>query len=229
MTTISPIRYEVEIQEPLSTPVPMPPSMLSSDALVIWMLRIAMKAPIIAANTEIQTVTLARSALAWAAARGAEAGPERVRVDMASPLRRVGYSGFGGRVRRRVRARLRCDGRDHGHAGAEIDRRAAVERDLDGDALHHLGEIAGRVVGRQQREFLAAGRRETVDMAVDQLARKHVDGDVDLLAFAHVRELGFLEIRHHIGARRGHQRHQLRAGLHELAGAERAVADHAVD
>ena len=38
----------------------MPPSMLSSEALVIWMFRIAMKAPIIAAKTAIQTVALAR-------------------------------------------------------------------------------------------------------------------------------------------------------------------------
>src|SRR3978361_1058349 len=56
---ISPIRYEVEIQEPLSTPVPMPPSMLSSEALVIWMFRIAMNEPIMAAMTAIQVVTLA--------------------------------------------------------------------------------------------------------------------------------------------------------------------------
>ena len=61
MTTISPIRYEVEIHEPLSTPVPMPPSMLSSEALVIWMFRIAMNEPIMAASTAIQVVALARS------------------------------------------------------------------------------------------------------------------------------------------------------------------------
>src|ERR1700761_740724 len=60
MTTISPIKYEVEIHEPVSTPVPMPPSMLSSEALVIWMLRIAMNEPIMAASTAIQVVTLAR-------------------------------------------------------------------------------------------------------------------------------------------------------------------------
>ncbi len=60
MTTISPIKYEVEIHEPLSTPVPMPPSMLSSEALVIWMLRIAMNDPIMAARTATQTAVLAR-------------------------------------------------------------------------------------------------------------------------------------------------------------------------
>src|SRR5579863_2075911 len=61
MTTISPIKYDVEIQEPLSTPVPMPPSMLSREALVIWMLRIAMNEPIMAASTAIQVTILARS------------------------------------------------------------------------------------------------------------------------------------------------------------------------
>ena len=105
----------------------------------------------------------------------------------------------------------------------------AVERDLDGNALHHLGEIAGGVVRRQQREFLAAGGRDAVDAAVHDLAGEHVDGDVDRLALAHVGQLGFLEVRHHIGAGDRHHRHQLRAGLHELADAQRAVADDAVD
>ena len=70
MTMISPIRYEVEIHEPLSTPVPMPPSMLSSEALVIWMLRIAMNEPIMAARTAIQVAVLAR--FGSAASRRAE-------------------------------------------------------------------------------------------------------------------------------------------------------------
>src|SRR5246127_1300339 len=60
---ISPIRYEVETQEPLSPPVPIPPSILSSDALVIWMFRIAMNEPIMAASTAIQVVALARFGL----------------------------------------------------------------------------------------------------------------------------------------------------------------------
>jgi hypothetical protein len=37
-------------------------------------------------------------------------------------------------------------------------RRIAIEHDLDGNPLHHLGEIAGRIVGRQQRK-LGAGCR----------------------------------------------------------------------
>src|SRR5262249_58004837 len=80
MTTISPIKYEVEIQEPLSTPVPMPPSMLSSEALVIWIFRIAMKAPIIAANTATQIVALARFG-STAARSGVAAGDAAICVD----------------------------------------------------------------------------------------------------------------------------------------------------
>ena len=88
---ISPIRYEVEIHDPLSTPVPMPPSMLSREALVIWMFRIAMNEPIIAAMTAIQTMTLARlgSAAAgagWANVTGSDAAEtETLDWDMTRP------------------------------------------------------------------------------------------------------------------------------------------------
>src|SRR5579863_5937636 len=70
----------------------MPPSMFKSEALVIWMFRIAMNAPIIAAITEIQTVALARSVAAGpiataAGRRGAIAGEaESARSDMTSPV-----------------------------------------------------------------------------------------------------------------------------------------------
>ncbi len=83
ITTISPIRYEVEIHDPLSTPVPMPPSILSSEALVIWILRIAMNEPIIAARTAIQVVRLARFGSAAARAGGTGFETARVRCDMA--------------------------------------------------------------------------------------------------------------------------------------------------
>jgi hypothetical protein len=42
----------------------MPPSISSSEALVIWMLRIAMKAPIMPANTAIHSLVLARGGAA---------------------------------------------------------------------------------------------------------------------------------------------------------------------
>src|ERR1700684_2793924 len=99
------------------------------------------------------------------------------------------------------------------HAGAQQACQAAiVEHDLYRHALHDLGEIAGRVVGRQQCEFETACRREAVDMALEHGAPEAVDLDFDRLTVADMRELGFLEIRHHIdGVERNH-RHQLRAG-----------------
>src|SRR6186713_613377 len=112
---ISPIRYDVEIQEPLSAPVPMPPSMLASEALVIWMFRIAMNEPIMAARTAIQVATLAR--LGSAAARSdvaagvADVESERL-FDMARPSGDELRFRCGGRMRGR-RGRTCCDGRDH--------------------------------------------------------------------------------------------------------------------
>src|SRR5689334_22776087 len=67
---ISPMRYEVEIQAPLSVPVPMPPSMSRSEALVIWMFKIAMNAPIMPAPTAIHEVRLALSSEPAAGASG---------------------------------------------------------------------------------------------------------------------------------------------------------------
>ena len=39
-----------------------------------------------------------------------------------------------------------------------------------------------------------AGCGNAVDMAVHRVAGEHVDGNIDLLAFAHIRELGFLVV-----------------------------------
>src|ERR1700751_3522040 len=188
MTTISPIRYDVEIHEPLSTPVPMPPSMSSSEALVIWMFRIAMKAPIIAARMAIHTVGLARSGLTGAAgttAFGIWLEAERVRALMASP--RCDPGGV-------VAVQLGRDMRNDRHARPQLDRRATLKHDLHGNALHDLGEIAGGIVGRQQREFLAAGRGERVDVTMHDLTGEHVDGDVDRLALVHIGELRLLVV-----------------------------------
>src|ERR1700689_4573397 len=129
------------------------------------MLRIAMNEPIMAASTAIQVVTLARfgsEAVRSDPGRefgGADMEADRARLAMARSSRNA-IRWFGGGCRD-VAAGFRSglDGGDHRHAGTEFDRRvvAGVERDLDRDALHHLGEIAGGVVRRQQREFLAAG------------------------------------------------------------------------
>jgi hypothetical protein len=56
-------------------------------------------------------------------------------------------------------------------------------------------EIAGRVVGRQQRKFLAARRREAVDMALHRGTREGVNVDCDRLAGTHIGQLGLFVIR----------------------------------
>ena len=103
------------------------------------------------------------------------------------------------------------------------------ERDAHRDALHDLGEIAGRVVGRQQRELRPRGRRDRLDHALDDPAVERVDGDVDFLPRLDARELGLLEIGVDIGGVERHQRHQPGSRLHELADLGRLVADRPVE
>src|SRR6266436_10180769 len=48
----------------------------------------------------------------------------------------------------------RPDGCNHRESGTQLGGKGGVvQRDLDRDALYHLREIAGRVVGRQQRKL----------------------------------------------------------------------------
>src|SRR5580704_5069944 len=100
----------------------MPPSISSSEALVIWMFRIAMKAPIIAARMAIHTVGLARSGLAGAMLFGIRLEAETASALMASPLNRCD-------LRKRLRAgdvavQFRRDMRNHRHARPQLDRSA---------------------------------------------------------------------------------------------------------
>src|SRR5436305_15293554 len=101
---ISPIRYDVEIQEPLSAPVPMPPSMLSSEALVIWMFRIAMNEPIMAASTATQVARLARLG-SLAARSGVAAGVAGVEIERLFDMARPSGDDLGFGRRCRIRGR----------------------------------------------------------------------------------------------------------------------------
>src|SRR5262252_5309558 len=76
--------------------------------------------------------------------------------------------------------------------------RALVEHDLHWHALHDLGEVAGGIVGRQQRELPPAGRGQALDMAADRQAREGVDLDGDGLARPHRGELRLLVVGHDI-------------------------------
>src|SRR6185437_3046808 len=92
ITMISAIRYEVEIHPPSSMPAPMAPWMSASEALTIWMLSTAMKAPSMAAVTAIQVLSGTESALGTGAKAGAgivvAGSAERRSADMARLLAR---------------------------------------------------------------------------------------------------------------------------------------------
>src|SRR6185369_195447 len=65
-----------------------------------------------------------------------------------------------------IRARLAgIDMGEDGHAGQQAfqQRLVLVELDADRDSLNHLGEIAGGIVRRQQRELRTACRRNPLD------------------------------------------------------------------
>src|ERR1700730_2801416 len=142
------------------------------------MLRIAMNDPIMAARTSIQVALLARFGSSVARSDptceigSADIEAEGMGFDMARPSgRRIRYLGCGCRFAG-ASLRLGLDGRNHRHARTQFDRRVIVtlKRDLDRYALHHFGEVAGGVVRRQQREFLAAGVRDAFDMHVPHLS-----------------------------------------------------------
>src|SRR5579862_5014457 len=133
----------------------MPPSILGSEALVIWMLSTARKAPISAPPTAIQV----RSS----SGRSAAAPPAVLLAIVASRLRRG-------------MCRFCIDRRLDGHPGAQTagERVALVDGDLDGNALNDFGEISGRVIGRQQRKLLATGRRQAVHVTTHSDAVKRI-------------------------------------------------------
>src|SRR5689334_11264241 len=105
----------------------MPPSILSSEALVIWMFRIAMNEPIMAASTAIQVVTLARFGSTTACvggSRGREegaSGAAMLELDMlvnSGGLDGGAPCGRGNRHGMRFGRLVRGNGRHHRHARA---------------------------------------------------------------------------------------------------------------
>jgi hypothetical protein len=50
-----------------------------------------------------------------------------------------------------------------------------VECDLDRNTLHHLDEIAGRILGRQQRELRTGASLEAVDAPLKAQTREGVN------------------------------------------------------
>ena len=71
---------------------------------------------------------------------------------------------------------------------------AAVDHDLDRHPLHHLDEVAGRILRRKGGEFGARAELDAVDMAAQIERRIGVDLDPDRLPGPHVGELALLEV-----------------------------------
>ena len=100
------------------------------------------------------------------------------------------------------------DGGIDRHAGAQqvLPRDILRHADANRQPLHDLGEVAGGVVRRQQREHRARRGRDAVDDACELAMAVGVDRDRHRLAGADALELRFLEIgvdedvveRHHI-------------------------------
>src|SRR5579883_2473052 len=124
-------------------------------------------------------------ARAGAAARGAAAGTDVLLIGR--PLKRwprrsvvldLGLRGLraeaeqGQQSRPRLAFVARMDRGDDGEAWPQLAalERFGVERDANRHALHNLGEIAGRIVGRQQRELRAGGGRERDDRSLNHTA-----------------------------------------------------------
>jgi hypothetical protein len=95
--------------------------------------------------------------------------------------------------------------------------------------LHHLGEIAGRVVRRQQAELRTARRRDALDTACDHGPRKGVDGYLRFLAEPDTGQLRLLVVGDHPDVLQRDDGNDLRAGMDILPGPDAVFADHAVD
>src|SRR5450631_1926515 len=88
--------------------------------------------------------------------------------------------------------------RDHGgEAGTEsaLQWVIRIEHNLDRDALHNLGEVAGRVIGRQKRELRSAGRCDLRYFSVQHDPGESINGNVSAIAFLDVGKLRLLVIR----------------------------------
>src|SRR5271157_4181387 len=114
----------------------------------------------------------------------------------------------------------RADSSDNRKARAQLTGQGGiVERDLDGDSLYYLGEIAGGVVGRQQRKLRPAGGGDLYDFAMDHLARILVDADLCRITNSYVRKLCLFVICFY-PFRAIDERNHLRARRHQLPGAD---------
>src|SRR5271157_824199 len=108
------------------------------------------------------------------------------------------WAGVGGRVTTVEAAILmpRTDSSGDRKARAQLAGQVGiVECNFYRDSLHDLGEIASRVVGRQQRKLRSASRRNLDDFATDDLSGVCVDTDLCRITDFDIGQLGLAVIR----------------------------------
>ena len=71
---------------------------------------------------------------------------------------------------------------------------SALEIDPHRHALHHLDEIAGGVLRRQDRELRAGAWAKRADGALEVVIGERIDVDVDVLPHRDMGEIRFLQI-----------------------------------
>src|SRR5260221_8618661 len=203
----SAIRYEVWTHDTSLEEAERPAWMSDNDAETIWMSRIDMNIP----NTMMRNANSRRGAMrSDGAAAFIIVGGAVVALAMICSTRAHQASPDAGKLlrmdhRRRVEVgfAVRIGGTFTGIDGG-VDRHARAQqvllRDIlrhpnpDRKPLHDLGEIAGGVVRRQQREHRACRGRNAVDHAGELAMAVGVDRNVHRLARTDALELGFLEI-----------------------------------
>src|SRR6202451_3414002 len=212
ITITSAIRYAVWTQDTSVELADRPACISVSDAETIWMSRIDMNIP----NTMIRNATSRRGAMrsdGTAAASIIIVGGAAVASAMMCSAQDV----LANRARRPRRKLLRLDHRRRveigvvvGVRGAStgidggIDRHAGAQQVLPRDVfrhpnpnrkpLHDLGEVAGGIVRRQQREHRTGRRRDAVDEAREFAMTVGIHRDRHRLARPDALELGLLEI-----------------------------------
>src|SRR5215472_7783670 len=202
IATTSAIRYEVCTHEISSLEAASPAWISVSEADTIWMSRIAMNMPNTMARKAASRRGSMRSSAPPAAAPtegdcigGKSAVAVRALMERLRSARR-GCTELRQRRQPVMRVAAGIDAHHDRHAGPQQAFAADAERHADPhrEALHDLGEVAGSVVGRQQRKHRDRGRRHARNRSLDRAAGKRIDGDGDRLAGLQARELGLLEV-----------------------------------
>src|ERR1700674_3098267 len=242
----SAIKYDVWTHDTSLELADKPAWISASDAETIWMSRIDMNIP----NTMMRNANSRRGAMRSDGAAGALIIVGGAVV--ASAMICSGQDMRGNRTQRPTRALLRVNHRRRVEIGLAVGvlgalcgihrdghRHARAQQVLHGDILRHahanrkplhdLGEVAGGVIRRQQREPRACGRRDAVDDAGELAMPVGVHRDRHRLAWTDALELRLLEVgvdkdvieRHYIAEPLPHH--------HEVAGVDQTVGEDAVD